>query len=55
MTEVIYHYGDILGMNHIISIGNNRTIFGHIPTSESFWTESYLASRTSDGLGQIFF
>ena len=55
MTEVLYHYGDILGMNHIIPIGNVQTIFRHIPTSESFWTESYLASRTSDGLGRIFF
>ena len=39
----------------IITIVNVRTIFGHIPTSEIVWTEICLTSRTSDGLGQIFF
>ena len=35
------------------SIIDVRTIFGHAPTSDNFWTEICLTSRTSYGLGQI--
>ena len=44
----------ILDMNPIILIVSVRTIFGHTPISDNFWTEISLTSRTSDGLGQIF-
>ena len=42
-------------MNHIIPIINVRTIFGHTPTLGNFWTEACPTSRTSDGLGRMFF
>ena len=41
MKEVfMYNDGHTLYMNHIISIGNVRTIFGHTPTSEIFEQKS---------------
>ena len=42
-------------MNPIIPIVNHQTIFEHTTNSDNFWTEICLTSRTSDGLGQIFF
>ena len=42
-------------MIHIIPMVNLWTIFGHTTNSDNFWTEICLTSRTSDGLGQIFF
>ena len=45
----------MLEINSIISIVNVRTIFGHTPTSDNFWTDICLTSRTSDELGQTFF
>ena len=42
-------------MNYIMPIVNVQTIFGHTHSSDIFWTEICSTSRTSDGLGWIFF
>ena len=55
MKEVLYNVCHLLYVNHIIFIANVRTIFGHNPTSDNFWTEIYRTTRTSDGLGHMFF
>ena len=55
MKEVLYNVCHLLYVNHIIFIDNVWTIFGHNPTSDIFWTEIYWTTRTSDGLGHIFF
>ena len=55
MKEVLYNVWHLLYVNHIIFTDNVWTIFGHNPTSDIFWTEIYWTTRTSDGLGHIFF
>ena len=55
MKEVLLIVCYILAKNRIIPIVYVRTTFGHIPTLDGFWTEICLTSRTSHGLGQIFF
>ena len=54
MKEVSYNASHILDMNNLIQIVNVRTIFGHIPTSDNFWTEICLISRTSDNSDRFF-
>ena len=54
MKEVLYNDCRTLDMSHIVLICNVRTIFGHFPTLDNFWTEICQASQTSEGLGQIF-
>ena len=51
MLDAIYY----IDTNNIIPIVNVRKNFGQTPTSNNFWTEICLTSRTSDGLGQIVF
>ena len=55
MNEILYHACQILDVNRIIPTVNVQTIFGHTPVLNFSWTETCLTSRTSDGLGQIFF
>ena len=48
---------NLLFIPHIsmILIVSARTIFGHTRTSDNFWTDICLTSRTSDRLRQFFF
>ena len=55
MKQWITQKMDLVIPTVLLLIVNVWTIYGNTLTSDIFWTEICQTSRTSDGLGQIFF